>query len=267
MKALPLSVIIPVSKDQRIFRCIKSIDEKVEVIVILNGNYDKEIEEKLINNKNIKIFKLKEFNFSKIYNLGIKKSNYSTIFFMDSDCVFKKGALSQLYHNFGQYLIIRGRELFSYNSFIEEIVAKAREFTTSDSPNLYIPGPMFKKKVFEKVGFFNEGIYFSSDAEMAQRINSKRIRYFYMPEAQIIHDPLSIKHDLTSAFLYGVGRSQKHRILRTQKSASFIKEIYYYLVSGSRSKGILVGLYLLVWYFCFTFGFLTNNIKNKAKND
>ncbi len=264
---IPISVVIPVSRDRRIFKCIESIDVNVEILVILNNEYDKYIEHKLKNMKNIKLCYLKEFNFSKIYNLGIKESKYEHIFFMDSDCVFKKGALLKLYGNLVSYPIVKGRVLFSYNNFIQKLIAKAREFTTSDVPNLFIPGVIFKKDVFKTVGLFNEKIKFASDAEMGNRIINMKIPWLFVPTANIIHAPLTIKEDLIRALRYGIGRSQKHQILNTYKSKSLFQEFCYYFVDGARNKGILVAFYLILWWLFFTAGFYFDRIVNFFKNN
>jgi glycosyltransferase involved in cell wall biosynthesis len=262
---IPVSIIIPVSKDKKIFKCIESIDVKTEIIVILNGKYDINIENELRKITDVKIYKLKDFNFSKIYNFGIRQSSYKKIFFMDSDCVFDRGTIIKLYNSLDNYSIAKGRVVFSYNNFIQKLIAKAREFTTSDEPNLYIPGPMFKKEIFKKIGLFNEEICFSSDAEMNARIKKEKIKWIYIPEAKIIHAPLTIKQDFVSAFRYGWGRNQKHRVLNTKRTKSFIEEFYFYFIQGAKHKGLLVGIYLLFWWFCFNLGFFTEKIINKLK--
>lgn len=266
-ESIPVSVIIPVSRDRRIFKCIESIDVNVEIIVVLNGDYDRYIEQELKKLNNIKFYYLEEFNFSKIYNVGIAGAKYENIFFMDSDCVFKKGALLELYRNLKNYSIVKGRVLFSYNNFIQKIIAKAREFTTSDIPNLFIPGAIFKKEVFRAVGLFNENIKFASDAEMSNRITKAKISWLFVPTANIVHAPLTIKKDLKSALRYGIGRSQKHRILNTHKSKSLFQEFRCYFFSGARSKGILVAFYLVLWWLSFITGFYFDKIINFVKNN
>lgn len=263
IKKLPVSIIIPVCRDERVFECLESIDALVEIIVVLNGNYDKNIVEKLKAATNIRIYTLEEFNFSKIYNFGIRKASYPNIFFMDSDCIFKSGAIFSLYNKLIDYSITKGKVVFLYDNFIQKIIAKAREFTTSDEPNLYIPGPMFKKDIFDNVGLFNERIQFASDAEMAARIKSKNIKWLYVPEAEIFHSPLTIKDDLKSAFRYGLGRSQKHIVLNTRRSIPILKEIYFYFIKGAQKKGILVGVYLLFWSIVFNLGYIIGKIKYK----
>jgi hypothetical protein len=166
-----------------------------------------------------------------------------------------------------KFPIVKGRILFSYNNFIQKIIAKAREFTTSDTPNLFIPGIIFKKNIFKTLGLFNEKIKFSSDAEMGNRILVKKIPWVILPDATIIHAPLTIKKDLISAFRYGIGRSQKHRVLKTIKSKSLFEEFCFYFLNGSKSKGILVGFYLVLWWICFTAGFYFDRIIYFIKNE
>jgi len=257
MKRIPVSVIIPVCDDWKIFNCLDSIDEKVETIVILNGDYDKNIE-KALKKTNVSILKMKKFSFSKFYNLGIKKSSYNRIFFMDSDREFKKEALKRLYEESKRYSIVKGKEEFSHNSIFSKITSKAREFTNSDKPDLYIPGIMFRKNIFKKVGLFNEYIKHSADAEMRDRINEKKIKWSYVLEAKIIHSPIKINEDLKSAFKYGTGRSQKHKI-KNKKMPNFPKEAYFYFIEGTKRKNIIVGIYLLIWYFFFAVGYIKNN--------
>ncbi len=260
MVRLPISVIIPVCDDFRVLDCIDSIDANLEIIVVLNGEYDKKIESELKKRK-IKILKMKKFSFSRFYNLGIRNSSYNLIFFMDADCIFEKHTLFKLYKKTKKYDIVKGKVIFSFDSLISKIIAKAREFTTSDFPNLYIPGVIFKKKVFEKIGLFNTEIDHAADAEMADRIEREKISWGYLPNAKIIHAPLNIKDDLRSAFNYGSGRKQKHLFQKKEKNPNFLRGFLKYLIEGTRRKGLIVGIYLSIWYLFFFLGY--KSIKQK----
>lgn len=260
VKQFPISIAIPVKDDKRVFDCINSIDINCEILVFLNGEYDRGIEAKLKQNKKLKLFKMGEFSFSKFYNLGIKKSSEARIFFMDSDMVFQRNALRNLYFCTKKVQVAKAKIKFNCDSFTSKIISKAREFTTSRDDLLYIPGPMFKREVFNKIGLFNEKILYASDADLKKRLESKKIKWKNCPNAILLHCPLKFSEDLRSAINYGKGRAQR----RTQENKgwpNFFKESFFYLFYGIANKGILTGIYLVIWYIFFYAGF----IKEKAR--
>jgi hypothetical protein len=261
---MDLTIIIPVCDDLRIERCIKSIDEDVEIIVSMNNPTEKI--KKLINRLGVDSCQIAKQSLSKAYNEGIKKSTKNHILITDSDCVFKKGSIQKLYSKINRYEIVKGKIIFRHNSFMSKIISKGREFTTSDTPNLYIPLLLINKSVFEKIGYFNENMEFTSDCDFSDKAKKAGIDFYYEPEAQIIHEPLNIKSDLRSAFRYGTGRSQKHRSRGIKKKISYFSELNNYFVEGSSNKGFLVGLYLLLWGIFFMGGFVSQEKKyNRIK--
>jgi len=258
---MDISVIIPVHNDVRIKRCVESIDEDVEVIASMNCPTS-EIEE-IVREIGIKSCIIGEKSLSKAYNVGVQKSTKENVLFMDSDCVFKKGSLSRLYEKMGSYRIAKGKIIFNYNSYISSIISKGREFTTSESPQLFIPLLMVHKSIFDEVGDFNENMQFSSCCDFSDKVLAKRIPWVYVPAAQIVHDPLSIKADLRSAYRYGAGRSQKHRSRGVVRKPPYLEELKDYLIRGSKEKGIVTGLYLTLWYGTFTAGFLHQEFRSR----
>jgi glycosyltransferase involved in cell wall biosynthesis len=259
VKQFPISIIIPVKDDKRVFDCINSIDINCEILIFLNGKYDKKIESELKQNKKIKLFKMRKFSFSKFYNLGIKNSSENRIFFMDSDMVFQPGTLRKLYIATKKFPVAKARIKFTYDSFISKIISRAREFTTSRPDLIYIPGPMFRIKVFDKIGLFNEKVSYAADADLKKRLEYKKIKWKNCPDAILIHPPLKIGDDLKSAVNYGAGRAQR----RTEENRSwpnFLKESFFYFFGGTFHKGILTGIYLLIWYLFFCFGFIKEKI-------
>lgn len=252
---MDVSIIIPVHDDIRIERCVNSIDEEVEVIASMN-NPTGEVE-KIVRELGIKRCTIPVQSLSKAYNCGISTSTQRYVLFMDSDCIFEKGCIKRLRDNMGANRIARGRTVFSYNSGLSRIISRAREFTTSESPNLYIPLLMIDRSVFDDVGLFNEQMVFTSDCDFSDRVKGMGLPYFDVPTARIIHDPLDPLSDLRSAFRYGTGRSQKHRSRGHVKKPAYLRELRDYLIRGSKEKGLMTGLYLSLWYLAFTCGFLS----------
>ncbi len=266
MKKLPISVIIPLKDDRRIFRCIQSIDADVEIIVVLNGKYDKNIATRLEKMKDIKLFRLRKLNFAKIYNIGIRNATRSYIFFMDSDCIFVAGALEKLMVEVCGYPIVKGNVAFQHHGLMQRIIARTREFTTTDTPNLFIPGPLFYKAIFDKVGVFNENIAHCADNEMFKRIEANSIRWKYLPDVVIKHDPLDVKNDLRSAYNYGIGRYQRYKALDQKRNKSILKDLLSGIISCYSSKGILVAVYYCLWIATLNISYLLCILRGKYEN-
>lgn len=121
---------------------------------------------------------------------------------MDSDMVFQPGALKKLYFATKKFPVAKARIKFNYNSFASKIISRAREFTTSRSDLIYIPGPMFRRNVFDKIGLFNEKVSYAADADLKKRLEYKKIKWKNCPDAILIHAPLKISDDLKSAIKY-----------------------------------------------------------------
>ena len=81
---LNLSIVIPAYNDVRLGKCLKSIDENVEVVVVLNGATE---EVKIAYSSNAVIGELPTPNLAKAYNYGIEISSKDNVLIMDSDCV------------------------------------------------------------------------------------------------------------------------------------------------------------------------------------
>jgi hypothetical protein len=260
-KKLPITIVIPVKDDHRIVRCIDSIDVNADTIVIFNGNYSKNIAQKVRAKHNVTIYTTKYFNFAKFYNMGIKYSQNNHIFYMDSDSIFVPGGLLKLIKLNSKYPIVKGKIKFKYNNMIEKVIAKNREFTTTDHDNLFIPGPIFNKIIFKKTKLFNEKIRFSADYEMWQRIDSLKIKCHYINDVIIIHDPLSITQDLKSAFSYGVGRSQRYLSINKKRKKPFMSDYAKYVSECLKTKGLAVAIYFTIWIFAINIGHYSNDLK------
>ena len=94
-KKLPLSIVIPCADDARIGSCLDSIDENVEIVVVLNGA-SSEVR-KIVGNYEVKRVNIRERNLAKALNIGITMSKNKKFVFMDSDCRFENGAIRKLY--------------------------------------------------------------------------------------------------------------------------------------------------------------------------
>ncbi|MBU1205137.1 MAG: glycosyltransferase [Nanoarchaeota archaeon] len=256
---MDLSIIIPVHNDLRIERCVKSIDEEVEVIAALNRP-TKEVSD-LVTKLGLITCEVGKNNLGMAYNTGLATVSNDLALFMDSDCVFESGAIRSLYSEFKidpTLMLARGRVIFQSNSLETELTRRARLVNTTNVPYAFIPPLMLKKQVFEKIndGYsFAEDVVWCVDYEFELRRRKAGIPLKIVPDARIYHDPLSIKSDLKSAFMYGTGKRIRHE--RTGEKVDLIGVIKDPILKGVKEEGLVVGFYLTIWKTVLYTGYYT----------
>jgi glycosyltransferase involved in cell wall biosynthesis len=256
---MELSIIIPVHNDLRIKRCIESIDENVEVIASMNRP-TQEIQD-LVKSLGIDSCTIDRCNLSMAYNVGMDTATYNRVLFMDSDCVFTPGTISKLYEEMENNLelkLCRGRVEFKYNSYETKLTQRARKVNTSDAPFAFIPPLMLEKDVFGLIddGYrFAEDVVWCGDYEFELRRSKANIPLKIRHDATIIHEPITMKSDFKSAFMYGTGKRIRHE--RTDEKVSLIEVLKYPIYEGLKKEGPLIAGYLALWkavlysgYYC-----------------
>lgn len=251
-KKLPVSIVIPCADDTRIKHCLNSIDEDVEVVVVLNGATK---ETKEITNKypDIKKVTIPERNLAKALNIGIEYSKYPKVLFMDSDCIFKKGTIRKIFRGLRVAYLSKGKVIFRKNNFMSAIIAKAREYTTSDKPNAYKPPLAIRKPVKKYINnyYFDSDVHWTEDADLDARVSKAGLKINYEPSAEIYHPPITLYQDLRSAFRYGIGKRIRAEKGMTRGLGSFFGNI----LDAILKKGLFVGIYLFIWSWAYTFGY------------
>ncbi|KKQ47857.1 MAG: hypothetical protein US95_C0035G0008 [Candidatus Woesebacteria bacterium GW2011_GWB1_38_5] len=265
-----ISVVIPVSNDLRLINCIESIDESVEVVISLNkASKDiKKLVKNILNNQEFKKFlkivvcEIKEASIAEAYNNGIKHSSYSKILLMDSDCTFGKETIKKLNNNLGNNFLSKGRVFFKSNSWISHIIARAREYHTSDKVNAYSPPLLFSKKIINYIGgyYFHPKLCWSEDSEFDLRVKKAGLEISYDPTAVVYHPTLSLWSDLKSSFWYGVGRRIGLEVGVRDKPVGVFGSFRKYVGEASKEKGLLVGIYLFIWKMSTLLGYYVQEI-------
>lgn len=190
--------------------CLKSIQKlnypknNIEVIVIDNASSDgsdKKIKDRF---PKIKLIKLdKNYGFAKAVNIGIKKAKGELIFVGNDDLVFEKNSLKNLADftvknpNIGVlggkiYLKSSPRKITSSGYMINRLtgnIYKAPNPNELKEPD-WVQGcaMLIPKKVFKKVGFFDEGFkHLFEDVDFCFRTRKKGYKIVYNPEAIFWH--------------------------------------------------------------------------------
>lgn len=257
-KKLKLSIIIPCADDIRIKSCIESVDENVEIVVVLNGA-SSEVN-KIVDNYKLKVIRIKERNLAKALDIGIEKSRYESVILIDSDCRFEKGAIRKLYEGLRRYHIAKGKVVFESDSFVSGLIAKVRDYTNYDTPKPYNPFLGIKKSVKKYIGnyYFDSDIHWTEDADLNSRLTKAQIKVNYVFSSKVFHPPLTLRHDLRSSFRYGVGK----KIRVEKKISSGIGSHFGKVFDMISKKGLGAGFYYFVWNWFYVAGYFYQTIRD-----
>ena len=269
MKTIPISIIIPVSKDIKIKECLNSIRDDLEIVVVLNNNPSEEVINIVRNDKRcIAIFlNTVGCNLSQALNIGVQKAKNEKIIIMNSDCVFPEGILDKIDNSLDDVDVVKARVSLLYNTFLESLVAKVRYLYNhifNNQRNIFCPGVAFNKKIISKIGgyLFDEDMGWGEDADLSRRIHKFKLPYVFIKE-EIIHLPESIFHDLKTAMKIGIGK----RIRDYKDDLLFkmgVKNLFYDIVFDRKEHfrlsfkhyGLIVTMYLIVWKIFYFFGYI-----------
>ncbi|TCP66514.1 glycosyltransferase family 2 protein [Baia soyae] len=205
---LPISIIIPAYRDPRLKQCLSSIDEQVEVVVVLNGA-TREVEEIAEKHPNVVIGRLSEPGLPQAYNHGIELASHPNVLIMDSDCVFLPGTIRKLYEKLEEAPLAKGRVLFNFKSSIHKIVARVRHIHTAGK-KAYSPPLAFRKSILSDIDgyFFHSYLSWTEDFDFDARVKKAKLPIAYDDSARIVHPELAVQEDLRSSFHYGQGHAE-----------------------------------------------------------
>lgn len=265
----PLSVVIRCSDDDRVFMTIKSIDFPCEIIVALTQN--EKLKKKLATLTHIRIADAPKKNLSMTANRGITAATNDNVFILDCDTVLMPGCLDKVAQALSQHSLVKTRIIFkSDTSLLSTVVANMRDYFNSDPTKAYLPGLGFKKSIIQqKLGsFFNKKIRSAEDSDFSSRLMAAGIPLICLAEALIVHEPISVRHDMAGAFLIGMGKYQG--VEEGTRSYKPITEIILGFLTGRnlgarydvyKKKGIKIFIYLFFWKLFYHFGYYSTHFK------
>lgn len=254
MKNRKISIIICVVDDLRIDKMLKSINENCEVVIVLNGA-TKEVKEIVNSYKNNNIFQLKvieipERNLSKARNVGAKEAKYDKLIFYDSDCELVGKAIDLYDKKLDKYMLVDGSVKFKSETFQSKIVSVLRSFGLPGCA--LCPSIGINKKIVDKIGYyFDEDIKWIEDSELNIRVKRAGIKVGIIDELTCIHDNLSFKSDLRSAFRYGTGvKIAAMKGLHKKKPTA-----NWNLIIPCFKKNFFSGIYCIIWNIIYCLGY------------
>lgn len=280
MNRLPITIVVPVSKDKRIRKCIESIDEDVEIVVVLNNNPSREVKSIIRNSRRCKIVTINETgcNLAKVFNEGIKSATHDKILLMNSDCTFQPGLIREINWLLEMHDIVKARVAFDYEKYSQYLVAQCRylfHHVFDGGKNLFGPGLSFKKSILSAVGgyFFDERMRWGEDGEFSNRINSSPLNIFII-EKNIFHGKEGIVHDLKVAFKIGEGSGIKNRKDGVSGFNALTADSLHFLTDHKKQfrlaynhGGLILLGYFLLWKVVFHIGFYREMLKRRSFNE
>lgn len=260
-KKIPLSIVIPCADDIRIKQCLDSVDENVEIVVVLNGPTKEVVE--IVNNYQVKKIRLPERNLAKALNVGMEKARNLKVILVDSDCKFQKGAIKKLYKGLKENFVVKGKVIFESNSFLSRVIARTREYVYYNPPKPYNPFLGIRKdiKKYIKGYYFDELVYWTEDADLNTRLKQADVNVKYIFSAKVFHPPLTIRKDLRSSFRYGIGKR-----IRVEKGTSngIGTHVSNIMDIGSK-KGVWSAVYYFLWNLVYASGYFYQILKDPYK--
>ena len=255
MKKVDVSVVVCVADDLRIFNLLDSIKYDCEVLIVINGGtkeFIKKVKQyKTKSNLNIRIVTIPEKNLSKARNVGMIEAKYDKVVHYDSDCIMVDGALEKYEKILDKYMLVDGKVKFRNDNFQSRIVAKLRD---KGLPGYALcPSIGINKKIVDKIDYyFDEDIKWIEDSELNTRVFKQKIKIGFIKSLTCIHDNLSFKQDLKSAYRYGTGAKMAVR----KKLRKRGKIGNWFLVPECFKDSIALGIYDIVWNISFAIGYL-----------
>ena len=193
-----LSVIIPTYNraaylDKSLTSLIKQNYPKdgFEVIVIDDGSEDDtaKIASQFKNDLNLKYFRESHLGVSWARNLGIEKANGEILVFFDDDALAAENWLENIARVMIGEDIITGQVKPINNNFWQYFAPHYHQGDKPQESSVLLEGNCaIKRKVFSKIGLFDENLDYGHEGEEFITRVGKRYKIMYYPEVIIYHD-------------------------------------------------------------------------------
>lgn len=184
---MTISVIIPVFNGGNfIAEAIDSVLNQTttvdEIIVIDDGSTDNTAQLLRSYSNKIKYIFQNNLGVSAARNNGVRLARSKYIAFLDHDDIYLPNKVADALSIFTanpKADIVLGKWEYLFSDPIFEEIHRKKVGTTNSTSGVLVGSYVFKKTVFEKIGYFDEKLKFAEDVDLMMRINNSNL--------QIIH--------------------------------------------------------------------------------
>lgn len=248
--------------DDRVFRCIDSIDEEVDVVVSISENRSLQ---RRLEDRGVRFCLSPRRNLSKTSNMGFEEAKHDKVFITDSDTILERGCLARVYKALDKAPVVRAKLKFRHNSdvFLSRIVAEARDYVNS-MPLAFTPGLGVQRELLPRIGrfLFNDQVPYAVDADLDYRIKNSNVPVVFLEDAILYHDVESVKHDLKAAYRIGKGCIISASWLSSTgrfygSKYQIVKQLKAVKMKHWRDIVVRKGLFVLLYQFLWDMSFFT----------
>jgi GT2 family glycosyltransferase len=256
------SVVVALKDDVRVLDCIASIDERVEIVLALNGT-PPELRRLLATHPRTPVLaEIPETgNLGAAYNAGIEAASGRYILLMDSDCRFATGTVRTMARLVTEYPVVKGQVVYGVSpGLLSTLIARIREFDEGDYVSALSPPLIYDRTIAEHIGgyHFDPLIHWCEDREFDFRLQLADIPVLYEASAVIFHDAQRGAQDLRSYWRYGKGEAIGQELgLFTTPALPVIWRLVSDLlivIECARAKGAWAGAYYVATLGAFHAG-------------
>ena len=287
MQTKVISIIIPCrNEEQYISKCLNSVndflipkDVEIEIFVIDGESTDRTlriVEDFIHNDNRIKILKNPDIFQANALNIGISQSSGAWIMRLDAHTIYPKTYLMDLYNTAietnaencgGQLKTLPGGTNYGA-SLVQALTTHSfgvgdSSFRTDAKPGEVdtVPFGFFKRKIFDKIGLFNEKLVRAQDYEFNRRILKYGYKIWMNPDIKCTY------YNQSSLLKF-----YKKQIFKEAPYNAYMWFLapytfaYRHAITGAFALGIIGGLFLslyipiikfifvsvLVLYFCLS---------------
>ncbi|WP_430791067.1 glycosyltransferase family 2 protein [Actinoplanes sp. G11-F43] len=214
-----VTVVIPVRDDPLVFRCLASIDVDIPAVVVANGSTPEFL--RLLEHVcrgNVRLVVCEQPGIGTAYNAGIAAADTDWVLLMDSDCVFRQGALTAMLKHADGERMVKGRVEFEGTGWQTRLTARARRCCEdpllTGRVNAYSPPLLYPKAIVGRMDgrHFDDRLAWREDRDFELRRRKAGLPVVFEPDGVIVHKPLSIRQDLASVRSYGGGQRRGERL-------------------------------------------------------
>lgn len=190
-----VSVVIPArDEEQYIGECLDSLAHQnycasqIEIIVVDNGSVDQTVE--IAAQMGARVFSAENVYVGAVRNFGALKAKGDIIAFLDADCCagpnWIKEAVKQLKN--GEIGAVGGVcRSYSKANWIQRTLASTESYDVRFTKVLAGSSFVLRRKVFQRIGGFDETLFASEDDELSRRLIRDGYKLILTSECDVIH--------------------------------------------------------------------------------